>query len=148
MTDPGGEFRGNDHVFPVRVYYEDTDAGGVVYYANYLKFAERARSEMIRHLGLESSRIMAEQGVGLAVRRCNAEFLQPARLDDLVEVHTTVSKIQGASLELTQTVRRGAEDLVRMELRLACLSLDGGPARLPGEVREALLNHFNVDRQG
>ncbi len=138
MTEAAGSFRNGIHVLPVRVYYEDTDAGGIVYYANYLRFAERARSEWLRHLGIESSRMMKEQKVAFAVKWCAMDFVKPAKLDDLLAVETRVLAIGGASLTLEQTVRLDGADLVRMELKLACMSLDGGAARLPTEIRKRL----------
>jgi acyl-CoA thioester hydrolase len=138
MTDAAGAIEDGVHVLPVRVYYEDTDAAGIVYYANYLRFAERGRSEMLRHLGIESGRLGKDLGLAFAVRRCVMDFVKPAKLDDLLTVETRLLKVGGASLDIDQRVRRGAEDLVRMELKLACISLDGRPARLPGDVRKRL----------
>lgn len=128
------------HVHPVRVYYEDTDAGGVVFYANYLRFAERARTEMMRGLGYESSRLQSEHGIALAVRRFTAEYLKPAGLDDLLEVHSKILEVGGASLRAEQVVRRDGEDLVRMDIQLACMRLSGGPGRLPSELRARFKN--------
>jgi acyl-CoA thioester hydrolase len=126
------------HVFQVRVYYEDTDNGGVVYYANYLKFAERARTEMLRAAGHEHGPLMDRDGIAFAVQRCEIEYLAPARLDDLLEVHTGNLEIGGASLWADQVVKRGGDALVRMRLRLACVSRSGRPARLPEQLRAAL----------
>src|SRR5260370_25777361 len=84
------------YLFPVRVYYEDTDAGGLVYYANYLKFAERARSEMLRRLGIEQQRLREETGLGLVVRRCTADYLLPARLDDDLVIATRLGAVGAA----------------------------------------------------
>jgi len=120
-----------DHVFPVRVYYEDTDAGGVVYYANYLKFAERARTELLREIGIDHGTLKDETGIMFAVRRCEAEYVSPARLDDLLEVRTRVAETTGASLWMEQTVRRDDETLAELRLRLVCVRPDGRPARLP-----------------
>lgn len=133
-----GEMTNGTHVFPVRVYYEDTDNGGVVYYANYLKFAERARTEMLRAAGLEHGPLMDRDGIAFAVQRCEIEYLAPARLDDMLEVHTGNLEIGGASLWADQVVKRGGDELVRMRLRLACVSPSGRPARLPEELRAAL----------
>ena len=83
------------HVFPVRVYYEDTDAGGIVYYANYLKFAERARTELLRIAGITHSDLMAESGVAFAVRHCAADFIKPARLDDPLDGSYPPDRYQG-----------------------------------------------------
>lgn len=126
------------HVFPVRVYFEDTDAGGIVYYANYLKFAERARSEMLRDAGIESSKIMDDHGVALTVRTCHVDYHKPARLDDALEVHSRIVKVGGASLNGEQRIKKGGRDLVALEIKLACMAMDGKPARLPKELRAKL----------
>jgi acyl-CoA thioester hydrolase len=125
-------------VLPVRVYYEDTDAGGVVYYANYLKFAERARTEMLRMLGIESLDLQERHGLAFVVRHIEVEYLRPARLDDLLEVYLELLRVGGASLEGAQAIRRDGEDLVRMAIRLGCMKLSGGPGRLPEDIRERL----------
>lgn len=126
------------HVYPLRVYYEDTDAGGVVYYANYLCFAERARTELLRSLGVDHRRMLEDDGVAFAVRRCDADYKLPARLDDLLEVHTHIEQVKGASLQARQTIKRDGEALVDMQLRLACLDGEGRAARLPRDVRSRL----------
>ena len=115
------------HTFPVRVYFEDTDAAGIVYYANYLKFAERARSEMLRMIGIESGTLLAEQGIVFAVRRCVAEYHKPAHLDDRLQVETWVAEIGGASLRLEQRARRDGVILVDLDITLVCMSRDGRP---------------------
>ena len=130
----------NLHRFPLRIYYEDTDAGGIVYYANYLRYAERARTEMLRELGVESSRLMRDSNVALAVRWCVVEYLRPAILDDHLVVETSLLRVGGATLEAIQTVRRQDFDLVRIDLKLGCMSLDGGAARLPAALRETLIS--------
>ncbi|MEE8213748.1 MAG: tol-pal system-associated acyl-CoA thioesterase [Alphaproteobacteria bacterium] len=126
------------HIYPVRVYYEDTDAAGIVYYANYLKYAERARTEMLRDLGTENARLMKTEGLAFAVRRCEVDFFKPARLDDLLSVETRLIDVGGASLVADQRVKRDNAELVRMELKLACMSLAGRPARLPAAVKTRL----------
>ncbi len=136
-----GTLEDGRYVFPVRVYYEDTDSGGVVYYANYFKFAERARTEMMRALGIESQRLMQDEGLALAVRYCEADFKKPARLDDLLTVSTRVLGIGGASVDAEQMIACNGTDLVRINLKLACMSLAGGPARMPDKVR-AILERF------
>lgn len=140
---PCGWFDDGEHVFPMRIYYEDTDAAGIVYYANYLKFAERARTEMIRCLGFEHRRSMAEAGVAFAVRSCAAEYLLPARLDDEIAVRTRIDAVGGASLKATQRVVQLDDDghqieLVHLKIRLACLDKFHRPARLPADIRGAI----------
>ncbi len=123
------------HRFPVRVYFEDTDAGGVVYYANYLKFAERARTEMMRDLGVAHAGIIAERGLSLVVSRCEADYIGSARLDDLLEVESRITGFGGATVEAEQIIRRDGRDLVRIRVRLACVNRAGRPARLPTDLR-------------
>lgn len=125
------------HVFPLRVYYEDTDAAGIVYYANYLRFAERARTEMLRAAGIVQTELMADKGLAFAVRRCEAEFLRPARLDDALEVHTRVLSARGARVEAEQVVKRAGDDIARLRLEIACVDRAGKPARLPGKISAA-----------
>ncbi len=141
MTSSKSNPSGNGvHVFPIRVYYEDTDAAGIVYYANYLKFAERARTEMLRELGIESGKLMAADGLAFAVRRCSIDFKKPAKLDDNLSVETRIKKISGASLVADQRVKLDQAELVKMELKLACISMDGRPTRLPEDVKARLEN--------
>jgi len=132
MTLPrAGRIEDGVHLYPVHVYYEDTDAGGVVYYANYLKFAERGRSEAIRALGVPHDRLREESGVVLAVHKLAAEYLSPARLDDDLVVHTRVTSVTGASVHLNQEVRRGPDRLFAMTCTVVCVGRNGRPTRLP-----------------
>ena len=136
-------FEGYLHRFPLRVYFGDTDAAGIVYYANYLSFTERARTEMMREIGMSSSKTMANEGVALAVRHCKVEYLRPARLDDELTVETAVKKVGGASVELYQAVVRDGEELVAMDLKLGCMSINGGRvARMPHALRKRLVEHI------
>jgi acyl-CoA thioester hydrolase len=133
-----GRIDGGVHRLPVRVYYEDTDAGGIVYHANHLKFAERARTEMLRCLGLDHSTLRQHFGLGFTVRRCLIDYLAPARLDDGLVIETRLVRERGASLDLEQRVTRAGRLLVRLELRLALVSAEMRAARLPAELRTAL----------
>lgn len=126
------------HRWPVRVYYEDTDLAGIVYYANYLKFIERARSEWVRGLGLDQTRLREEAGIVFAVRRVEADYLSPARFDDLLEVETAPVSVAGARLVLDQAVTRDNAALFRARVTLVALSRTGAPARLPPALRAAL----------
>lgn len=124
------------HRHPVRVYYEDTDAGGIVYHAAYLRFAERARTEMLRAAGFDHVTLQRAHGLLFAVRRCTVEFMAPARLDDLLSVETRALRLGGARLVLEQTVRRDGSLLVALEVELAVLDhATMRPRRLPGAVR-------------
>ena len=126
------------HVLPLRVYYEDTDAAGIVYYANWLRFLERGRTELLRVLGQEHSDLREVRGVSWVVRRCAIDYLKPARLDEAIEVVTSCSELRGASLDMVQQARRGEETLVRAELTVACMGTGGRPVRLPPHVRTSL----------
>jgi acyl-CoA thioester hydrolase len=143
MSD-GESASGGVHAWPIRVYFEDTDAGGVVYHGNYLKFAERARTELMRAGGFDHSGLAKEHGVLIVVRDCTMEFIAPARLDDALEVRSQITTIGGASLSIRQEVFRpmpetgGDKLLVRVELRLACIDREFRPARLPEALKRAL----------
>jgi len=125
------------HVFPCRVYYEDTDAAGVVYYANYLRYAERARSELLREMGTDNSTLLRQHGITFVVKDCAVRYHEPARLDDALQVHTRILKIGGASFSAEQRVERSGQLLVGMTVRVACLNAEGRPARLPQALRTA-----------
>jgi acyl-CoA thioester hydrolase len=125
------------HRFDVRVYYEDTDFGGVVYYANYLKFIERGRTEALRAIGIDQVALKSA-GMVFVVRRLAGEWLAPARFDDLLEVLTDVTEVGGASVRMAQEVRRGGSALFRATLQVACMDGAGRPRRLPPEVRDGL----------
>jgi len=136
-----GWLEGRTHVFPVRVYYEDTDAGGLVFHANYLRYVERARTEMMRLLGISHTELLAGTGVVFAVRRLGMEFRTPARLDDTLEVRTRVVDIRGASMEVEQIVlQSGTEPRVVAKVRVTLFVVDDRirPARIPQTLRAAL----------
>lgn len=126
------------HRFDLRVYYEDTDLAGIVYYANYLKFIERARSEWVRGLGVDQAALRAEQGLVFAVRRVVADYLRPAVYDDILQVRTILETASGARLTLAQCVLRGEEVLFTAQVTLVCLTSEGRPARLPEALRHQI----------
>ena len=140
-----GRIEGGRHILPLRVYYEDTDAAGIVYYGNWLRFLERGRTEMLRLLGQEHSALKAERGVNWVVRHCTIDYLKPARLDETIEVHTHCGELRGASLDMLQEARRGEDVLVRAELLVACMSGQGRPVRLPTGLRQALADVATSD---
>ncbi len=126
------------HRFALRVYYEDTDLAGIVYYANYLKFIERARSEWVRGLGIDQGALKAQQGLVFAVRRIEADYLAPACFDDLLEVQTRPEAMTGARITLAQDVLRGPDRLFAARVVLVCLTVAGNPSRLPSALRAAM----------
>ncbi len=131
MTNP-------PHTHPVRVYYEDTDLAGIVYYANYLKFIERGRSEWVASLGVDQRALRADDGIVFAVRRVEADYLKPAVFGDDLIVTTRLRAVTGARLVLDQTVIRGPEVLFQAVVTLVCLSASGTALRLPAKVRALL----------
>lgn len=140
---PAGSFRGLLHLFPVRVYYEDTDLSGMVYHANYLRWFERARSDMLRLLGIDQ-RAAAENGEGLyTVAEMNIRFLAPARLDDALTIATDTAELGAASVRLRQRAFRDENLLAEATVRVGFISPDGRPRRQPAAWRavfESLLS--------
>ena len=136
--------RSDAHIFPLRVYYEDTDAGGIVYYANYLRFAERARTEYLRSVGADHQTLLAEDGIAFTVRQCSVDYMSPAFLDDPLEVHTRFLEVRGASLRAEQVVKRKTDELGSLNVRLACVGDDGRPRRMPTALRSALSSSLNT----
>lgn len=131
-SDENGRTTGT-HRFILRVYYEDTDLAGIVYYANYLKFIERARSEWVRARGLDQ-RAMKADGVVFAVRRIEADYLAPAQYDDVLEVETFVEDTRPARLVVRQVIRRGDRVLFVALVTIVCLGANGKPVRLPAAI--------------
>ena len=123
------------HSLPIRVYYEDTDASGIVYHASYLRFAERGRTEMLRAAGFEHATILHETGTAFTVISMEINFKQPAKLDELLSVETRMSSVGGASMEMVQEIKRGETLLVGMKVKIACIDKRGKAARLPEPVR-------------
>ncbi len=136
---PGG------HILPVRVYFEDTDFSGVVYHGAYIRFMERGRSDYLRRLGVGHDALdRGEHGedgepLAFAVRRIAADFLKPARIDDVLEVETRAADLGGARIVLAQTVRRGDEVLVTAEVTVVMINAAGRARRMPDAVRAVLL---------
>jgi acyl-CoA thioester hydrolase len=147
VTGLSGRIEGGEHVLPVRVYYEDTDTAGMVYYANYLKFAERGRTEMLRLAGIRQSELSRRDGIAFVVRGCKVDYLQSARLDDLVEVRSRLTGLRGASADARQEISRDGTALVRLDVRLACVGRDGRPARFPAGLHAALERYCQTKEQ-
>ena len=123
------------HHFHVRVYYEDTDLAGIVYYANYLKFIERARSEWVRDLGIDQNAMKAEDVV-FAVRRVEADYLQPAKFDDQLDIETSVHMVKPARLVVRQQVKRHGQTLFDALVTIICMTQAGRPTRLPKVLQD------------
>jgi acyl-CoA thioester hydrolase len=136
--DLAGRLNEVGHVLPLRVYFEDTDFSGRVYHAAYLKFMERGRSDFLRLIGIHHDELAAEDRVAFAIRRMSIEFLGGATIDDLLEVETRVSSIQGARVVVLQRVTRGEEELVTAEVMVALVDEKGRPKRLTPAMRSLL----------
>lgn len=130
-----------EFVWPVRVYYDDTDAGGIVYHASYLKMMEHARTEWLRALGQEQDVLLQQWRRQFVVARMALDFVRPARFNDRLDVVVGVQAIRGASIHFHQAVRRGPEVLVQADVRVACLDSDTlAPARIPSRLRQEIIN--------
>jgi acyl-CoA thioester hydrolase len=136
-SGPGGP----RHVLPVRVYFEDTDAGGIVYHASFIRFAERGRTDFLRLLGTDARRMIdgseSREPAAFVVRRMNCDFYRPGRMDDLLEVETRVKALGGASVTLVQTITATDKRLFEAEVTVVLISMSGRPLRLPDRVRQA-----------
>lgn len=126
------------HNIDIRVYYEDTDAGGIVFYANYLKFAERGRTEYLRNLGFENKSLMDKQGVIFVVRKIEADYLIPGYLDDMLRLETSVLEMKNASFKMKQSLFRHNELIFSVDVILVCVDRAGKPVRLPDDLRTAM----------
>ncbi len=146
---PGGVLDGARHLYAVRVYYEDTDLSGITYHANYLRWFERARSDLLRLLGIDQ-RAAIESGEGAyALSEVNLRYLRPAKLDDDVVIETRCTELGAASCRMHQIARRvslgGEEDLCEAHLRVGFITLDGRPRRQPAAWRDAFRTFMNED---
>lgn len=141
MIPPQGSFEGPDHHLPLRIYYEDTDASGIVYHARYLAFCERARSEFLRCLGIDHVAALnrpEDARLGFAVRRCEIDYLQPAVLDDTIMIVSRLTRLAAAYTDIHQRITRDGVTLVQARLRVAMVDGRGRPARIPKEWRAAM----------
>lgn len=136
-----GDAEGQRHILPVRVYFEDTDAGGVVYHASFVRYAERGRTDFLRLLGTDARRLIdgtdSVEPAAFVVRRMSFDYARPGRMDDLLEVETRVKALGAASVTLDQTVSRDGVRLVSAEVVVVLVAISGKPLRLSGAVREA-----------
>jgi acyl-CoA thioester hydrolase len=119
-----------------RIYYEDTDAGGVVYYANYLKFFERARTDFLRALNISQSELAATENLIFVVRKCQIEYISPAKLDDLIAVLVTIKEIHAASIVMQQEIKRSDKILSRLNVEIVCVAADNfRPKKIPTNIK-------------
>lgn len=134
-----GHMKGKNHYLPLRVYYEDTDAGGFVYHANYLKYMERGRTEFLRCCGIIHSDLASlERGFKFAVASFSLNYISPGFIDDALVVVSMPTAMKGATFHIDQEVRRSDQVLARASIRVACLDNNNRPRRIPKDVREKL----------
>ena len=138
-----GVFDGKTHVYPIRVYFEDTDAMGVVYHSTYLNFAERARTEMSRMMGWGHSEGFNKSGEVFAAHKISTHFVQSACLDDALLVYSSIQTCSAARLVFKQEIWRGDQVLTKLNVELACLGASGKPTRIPATLKETLESYIN-----
>lgn len=130
---------GKTFIWPVRIYYEDTDLSGIVYHANYLRYMERARTEFFRSIGLSAAYLEDEDPSAWALRKVAVDYIRPARFNDLVEVRTQVVSLTGVRLEADQAIWRGDEQLTQGWVQACIISLSGKPKRIPAGIRDKIM---------
>jgi acyl-CoA thioester hydrolase len=128
------------HKLDLRVYYEDTDAAGIVFYANYLRYAERGRTELLRSIGYENKSLMDNEGIAFVVRHIEADYHKPAYLDDELVIKTTTSEIKNASFVMKQEIFKEKNLIFDMKVTIACINIGGKLTKLPENLKQALLN--------
>ncbi len=130
----------NEFSFKLKVFYEDTDAGGVVYYANYLKFFERARTEAIAEIGLSNKKLLEENGIFIIVKSCNIEYKKPAKLEDQIEIKSNIISISNTSFKMRQKAFRDNELITDCEIHLVIVDKKGKPSKIPEILKKKLEN--------
>ena len=131
----------NEFIHEVKVYYEDTDAGGVVYYSNYLKFLERARTEMINSIGLSNKKLLEEHKTLIIVKSCNVEYLSPSKLEDTLQIHSSIESFNKASFVIIQNIKKDDNLIVKAKLKLVTVNQEGKPIKIPSALEKQLLTN-------
>ena len=132
-------FMSNEFIHEVKVYYEDTDSGGVVYYSNYLKFLERARTEMIGSVGLSNKKLFEEYKTLIIVKSCNIEYVSSAKLEDKVQIYSSIESFSKASFVMTQNIKRDDDLIVKAKLKLVTVNQEGKPIKIPSVLEKKLV---------
>ena len=133
----------NSFKYEVKIYYEDTDAGGVVYYANYLKFLERARSEAIYEMGFSNTELKKEFGVLIIVKSCNIDYKKPAIFEDKLSIISTIKEITKTSFIMEQNINRDKELIASADIHLVAVNSDGKPTKIPEILKNKLNEYIN-----
>ena len=130
----------NEFVHEIKVYYEDTDSGGVVYYSNYLKFLERARTEMITLIGLSNKKLLDKYNTLIIVKSCNIEYLKSAKLEDKLKIYSSVESVNKASFVMIQYIKRNNDLIIKAKLKLVTVNEDGKPIKMPSILEKQFIN--------
>ena len=123
-----------------KIYYEDTDAGGVVYYSNYLKFLERARTEMLESIGLSNKKLLEDHNTLIIVKSCNIEYMAPARLEDKIQIYSSIETLNKASFDVIQNIKKDDNLIVKAKVKLVTVNKDGKPTKIPSILEKNLKN--------
>ena len=129
-----------DFKHEIKIYYEDTDAGGVVYYSNYLKFLERARTEMLESIGLSNKKLLEEHKTLIIVKSCNIEYIAPSRLEDKIQIYSSVETLNKASFDVIQNIKKNDNLIVKAKVKLVTVNKDGKPIKIPSILEKSLKN--------
>ncbi len=130
----------NEFVHEIKVYYEDTDSGGVVYYSNYLKFLERARTEMISSVGLSNKKLLDEHKSLIIVKSCNIEYMKPAKLEDKIQIYSSIDSFNKASFIMSQNIKKDNDLIVKAKIKLVTINQEGKPIKIPSVLVKLLAN--------
>ena len=128
----------SEFIHKVKVYYEDTDSGGVVYYSNYLKFLERARTEMINSFGLSNKKLLEEHKTLVIVRSCNIDYLSPSKLEDTLQIYSSIESFNKASFVIIQNIKKDDNLIVKAKLKLVTVNQEGKPTKIPSVLEKKL----------
>ena len=131
---------GKDFTHTIKVYYEDTDSGGVVYYSNYLNFLERARTEMINSLGLSNIKLLNEHNTLIIVKSCNIEYMKPAKLEDNLQIYSSIESLNKASFIIIQNIKKNDDIIVKAKLKLVTVNKKGKPIKIPADLIKRFIN--------
>ena len=130
----------NEFVHEIKVYYEYTDSGGVVYYSNYLKFLERARTEMINFVGLSNKKLLDEHKSLIIVKSCNIEYMKPAKLEDKIQIYSSIESFNKASFIMNQNIKKDNDLIVKAKIKLVTVNQEGKPIKIPSVLETQLAN--------
>jgi len=130
----------NEFVHEIKVYYEDTDSGGVVYYSNYLNFLERARTEMISSLGLSNKKLLEEYNTLIIVKSCNIEYIKSAKLEDKLQIYSSIESINKASFVMIQNIKKDDELIIKAKIKLVTVNQEGKPIKIHSDLEKHFVN--------